>query len=285
MTLSLLCMPPALLLQGTDLDATLKWILLSAVVLCLIVLGLQFFKNLFYAVTAPTYALRNMGTDDSLFFSILQVFTGGLFISYFAMLQQEYISNSFYSWAQGQVGTALAGYSNATYKQIVVDEGVNRMTQVFDLAWNGVIWLPVIWVVLWVVLSILFWGTSKVFFGNQSGAKVMASTLAYFFVLTGLIGGYFMMHILGSTFAGTMTSPAAIDLVGMLILAAALVYLIVCIAQGCDISGVQAAIVFIIWAAILGGGIYALVTYQIKPIYDGFLGRLSSSNYVSSGGG
>lgn len=285
MTLSLLCMPPALLLQGADLDATLKWILLGAIVLCLIVMGLQFFKNLFYAVTAPTYALRNMGTDDSLFFSILQVFTGGLFISYFAMLQQEYISSSFYTWAQGQVSTALAGYSNATYKPIVMDEGLNRMTDVFDLAWTGIIWVPAIWLALWVVLSILFWGTSKVFFGNQSGAKVMASTLAYFFVLTGLVGGYFMMHMLGSTFAGTMSSPAAVDMVGMVILIAALVYMIICIAQGCDISGVQAAVIFIIWAAILGGGIYALITYQIKPIYDGFLGRLSSSNYVSSGGG
>ncbi len=285
MTLSHLCMPQALLLQGTDLDATLKWILLGAIVLCLIVMGLQFFKNLFHAITAPTYALRNMGTDDSLFFSILQVFTGGLFISYFAMLKQEYIASSFATWAQGQVSTALAGYSNATYKPIVMQEGINRMTDVFDLAWTAIIWIPAIWLVLWVVLSILFWGTSKVFFGNQYGAKVMASTLAYFFVLAGLVGGYFMMHMLGSTFAGTMASPAAVDMVGIVILIAALVYMVICIAQGCDVSGVQAAVIFIIWAAILGGGVYALMNYQLKPIYDGFLGRLSSANYVTSRGG
>lgn len=284
MTPLLLCMPPALLLQGQDLDETLKWILLGAIVLCLVVMGLQFFKNLYYASIAPTYALRNMGTDDSLFFSILQVFTGGLFISYYAMLNQKHIGDSFASWAEGQVTTALAGYANMTYKPIVMQEGINRMTDVFDLAWTAVIWLPAIWLVIWTILSILFWFTSKLFFGNQHGAKIMASTLAYFFVLTGIVGGYFMMHLLGSGFAGTLASPSVIDMLGMVILAGAAIYLVICIAQGCDITPAQAAVIFIIWAAILGGGIYALINYQLKPVYDSFLSRLSSANYVSGGG-
>jgi hypothetical protein len=280
-----LCLPPALLLAAQDLDASLTYILAGALLLCVIVMGLQFLKNAYYAIIAPTYALRNMGSDDSLFFSILQVFFGGLAISFFAMLEKAYVSASFDKWANHQVSAALASYGNATYKPIVMQEGLGRMNDVFDLTWTGVIWIPAVWLAIWVLLSFLFWITTKVLFGNQLGMKVMSSTTAYFFMLFGLIGGYFIVHMIGSAFAGTMMSPGAIDIVGALIVLAGIVYLIIAIAQGGDLTPTQTIVLFIIWGAILGGGVWALVNYQLKPIYSGFLSKLSSSDFVNQAAG
>jgi hypothetical protein len=280
MTLSL-CLSPALLLQAQDPDALLTYILAGALLLCIVVMGLQFLKNAYYAIIAPTYALRNMGSDDSLFFSILQVFFGGLAIAFFAMLQKAYVSASFDTWANQQVSTALASYSNATYKPIVMQEGLGRMTDVFDLAWTAIIWIPAVWLAIWVLLSFLFWITTKALFGNQLGMKVMASTTAYFFMLFGLVGGYFLVHMAGSGFAGTLMSPGMVDIVGFLIVIVGIVYLIIAIAQGGDLTPTQTVVLFIIWGAILGGGVWALMNYQLKPIYDSFLSKLSSSDFVN----
>jgi hypothetical protein len=284
MTLSL-CLPLALVFQAQDLDASLTWILGGALLLCLIVMGLQFFKNAYYALIAPTYSLRHLAADDSIFFSILQVFFGGLAISFYALLLKGYITSSYDTWANNQISTALASYSNATYKPIVMQEGLGRMNDIYDLAWTGIIWIPALWLVIWLLISFLFWFTTKVLFANQLGMKVMASAVAYFFMLFGVIAGYFLMHIAGSTFAGTMMSPGILDIIGGILVLGGIIYLIIAIAQGGDLTPTQTVVIFVIWAAIIGGGIWALLTYQLQPMYSQFLSRLSSSDFVNQAAG
>ncbi|OGK09636.1 MAG: hypothetical protein A2Y63_03060 [Candidatus Riflebacteria bacterium RBG_13_59_9] len=281
MALTLWRVSPALLLQGGDLDETLKWILVGAIVLCILAMGFQFFKNTFYAITAPTYSLRNMGEDDNFFFSILLVFLGGLFAAFYTFIQRNFIAGSFESFAKAQVEQALASYSNLTYKPVVASYGIERMTDVFESLETIIVWIPVLWLVSWLVMGVLYWLLSRAF-GNQSPLKVMLSSLAYFFMLYGAVAGYFIAHALGTSFLASVGTPpiGAVEIIGALLGLVFFVYLIVAISQGGEITPAQAGVAWLVWGIVIGGAIAATVYYKVIPSFEAFLNGLSTSSYV-----
>ncbi len=270
----------AMLLQTADPDQSLKWILVGGIVLCIVAMGLPFFRNAFYAITAPTYSLRNMGGEDNLFFSILLVFMGGLFVSLYALLQKAYMADSFMKFASAQISQTLASYSNATYKPILFNEGVEKMMNAYYTVESLVFWLWFLWILLWLVSGVVFWFLTKAF-GNQGSLKVMLSTLAYAYVLSGAIVGFFYFRLLGAFLASGGASPAlgTAEMVGAVLLLASVVYLIIAVAQGGEMSSVQAIIVFLI-AAILLAGVVFFAIYQVKPIYQSFLDELRTRSFV-----
>jgi len=270
----------AMLLQTADPDQSLKWILVGGIVLCIVAMGLPFFRNAFYAITAPTYSLRNMGGEDNLFFSILLVFMGGLFVSLYALLQKAYMADSFMKFASAQISQTLASYSNATYKPILFNEGVEKMMNAYYTVESLVFWLWFLWILLWLVSGVVFWFLTKAF-GNQGSLKVMLSTLAYAYVLSGAIVGFFYFRLLGAFLASGGASPAlgTAELAGAVLLLASVVYLIIAVAQGGEMSSVQAIIVFLI-AAILLAGVVFFAIYQVKPIYQSFLDELRTRSFV-----
>jgi len=270
----------AMLLQTADPDQSLKWILVGGIVLCIVAMGLPFFRNAFYAITAPTYSLRNMGGEDNLFFSILLVFMGGLFVSLYALLQKAYMADSFLKFANAQIGQTLASYSNATYKPILFNEGVEKMMNAYYTVESLVFWLWFLWILLWLVSGVVFWFLTKAF-GNQGSLKVMLSTQAYAYMLSGAIVGFFYFRLLGAFLASGGASPAlgTAEMVGAVLLLASVVYLIIAVAQGGEVSSVQAIIVFLI-AAILLAGVVFFAIYQVKPIYQSFLDELRTRSFV-----
>lgn len=270
----------AMLLQTADPDESLKWILVGGIVLCIVAMGLPFFRNAFYAITAPTYSLRNMGGEDNLFFSILLVFMGGLFVSLYALLQKAYMADSFLKFANAQIGQTLASYSNATYKPILFNEGVEKMMNAYYTVESLVFWLWFLWILLWLVSGVVFWFLTKAF-GNQGSLKVMLSTQAYAYMLSGAIVGFFYFRLLGAFLASGGASPAlgTAEMVGAVLLLASVVYLIIAVAQGGEVSSVQAIIVFLI-AAILLAGVVFFAIYQVKPIYQSFLDELRTRSFV-----
>ena len=281
MVLTLWRFAPALLFQGGDSDQLLQWMLVGAIVLSILAMGLQFFKNVFYAITAPTYSLRDMGQNDNFFFSLLMVVVGGLFMALYALMQKSYLIASFDQFARNQLTTALAGYANQTYKPVQFEFGLNRMTDVFGLVMSSILGLVILWPVLWLLFGYAYWILSRAF-GNQLSLRVMLSTLAYYYLLLGVVVGYFMVHSVGAYLAAEGGTPplGAIEIIGAILGLAALIYSVIAIAQGGDLTPAQAVGVFIIWNVVLGGIIAAVVTYQITPAYDNFLQDLRTKSYV-----
>jgi len=281
MALTLWRVCPTLILQGGDLNVTLKWILVAAILLCIVAMGIQFLKNTFYAVTAPTYSLRNFAQDDNLFVSILMVFLGGIFVALYALIQRDFIAQCFEDFARAQVGGALASYPNATYKPVVFEYGIGRMTDVFESLETVVVWIPVIWLVLWLLFGVLYWFLSRAF-GNQSPVKMMLSSLSYYYMLLGVVVGYFIAHGIGTAFAAGAGSSSfgVVDIVGALLGLVSIAYLIIAISQGGDTTPAQALVVWLVWTVVIGGIIAAVVYKAVIPAFDAFLGELSSSSWA-----
>jgi hypothetical protein len=281
MALTLWRFAPALLFQGGDSDQLLQWMLVGAIVLSILAMGLAFFKNLFYAITAPTYSLRDMGQNDNFFFSLLMVVIGGLFMALYALMQKSYLVASFDQFARSELNAALAGYANQTYKPVQFEFGLNRMTDVFGLAVSSILGLVLLWPVLWLLFGYVYWLLSRAF-GNQLSLKVMLSTLAYYYLLLGIVVGYFAIHSVGTALVaqGGSVPMGAMEIVGAVLALLALVYSVIAISQGGDLTLGQAVGGFIIWGVVLGGIIAAVVVYQLAPAYDGFLQELRTKSYV-----
>jgi|GEM_PF-1561194 len=281
MALTLWQSTPAFLFQGGDSDQLLQWMLVGAIVLSILAMGLQFFKNVFYAITAPTYSLKNMGEDDNFFFSLLMVVVGGLFMALYALMQKGYLLASFDKFSQGQINDALAGYANQTYKPVVFEFGFNRMQDVFGLVMSSILGIVLLWPVLWLLFGYVYWLLSRAF-GNQLSLKVMLSTLAYYYLLFGMIVGYFQIHSVGASLAaqGGTVPMGTLEIVGVILGLVALAYSVISISQGGDITIAQALVVFIIWGIVLGGIVAAVYVYQLAPIYEGFLDGLRAQSYA-----
>lgn len=271
---------PAILLLAADPDQSLKWLFVGGIVLCIVAMGLPFFRNAFYAITAPTYSLRNMGGDDNIFFSLLLVFVGGLFLSLFALVQKATLTASYLKFANAQIGQTLASYSNLTYKDIVFNEGVEKMMNAYYTIESLVFWLWFLWILLWLLSGVLFWVLTKLF-GNQSPLKIMLSTLAYAYMLCGVVVGFFYFKLIGAFLAGGGTSPSlgAAEMIGVVLVIVSVVYMIIAVAQGGDVTPVQAFFVFLIAVILLAGAIFGVV-YQVKPVYQAFLEELRSRSFV-----
>ncbi len=281
MALTLWQSAPAFLFQGGDSDQLLQWMLVGAIVLSILAMGFQFFKNVFYAVTAPTYSLKNMGQDDNFFFSLLMVVVGGLFMALYALMQKSFLLASFDQFARDQLNSALAGYANQTYKPVVFEFGLNRMTDVFGLAIASILGIVLLWPALWLLFGYVYWLLSRAF-GNQLSLKVMLATLSYYYLLFGVIVGYFAIHSVGTYLVAQGGAPTigGIEIAGAILGLVALAYSVISISQGGDITPAQAVVVFVIWGVVLGGIIAAVFVYQLAPIYDGFLDGLRSQSYA-----
>lgn len=281
MALTLWQSAPAFLFQGGDSDQLLQWMLVGAIVLSILAMGLQFLKNAFYAITAPTYSLKNMGEDDNFFFSLLTVVIGGLFMALYAIMQKSYLLASFDKFARNQLNEAMAGYANQTYKPVVFEFGFNRMQDVFGLVISSILGIVLLWPVLWLLFGYVYWLLSRAF-GNQLSLKVMLSTLAYYYLLFGVIVGYFAIHSVGTYLAaqGGTVPMGTFEIIGALLGLVALAYSVIAISQGGDITPAQAVIVFVIWGVVLGGIIAAVFVYQLAPVYEGFLDGLRSQSYA-----
>ncbi|MCD6283494.1 hypothetical protein J7J84_07870 [bacterium] len=281
MALTLWQSAPAFLFQGGDTDQLLQWMLVGAIILSILAMGLQFFKNVFYAITAPTYSLKSMGQDDNFFFSLLLVVVGGLFMSLYALMQKSFLLASFEQFARDQLNGALVGYANQTYKPVVFEFGLNRMTDVFDLVMSSILGIVLLWPVLWLLFGYVYWILSRAF-GNQLSLKVMLSTLAYYYLLFGVVVGYFAIHSVGAYLVAQGGAPpiGGLEIAGVILGLVALAYSVISISQGSDITVAQAVVVFVIWGVVLGGIIAAVFVYQLAPIYEGFLDGLRSQSYA-----
>ncbi len=252
----------------------------SAIALCIIALGENLLSNLYYAVTAPTYSLRMMARNDTFSFSLLLTFLGGLFLGLYASILQPTIVNSFNTFAQSFVSSALAGYQNPIYKTTIEDFGVGRLSVLFDIYYvSNFVWLPVIWVGLWFFFGLLYWFLGRLF-GSPAAYKEILAGFSYWFSLVGILTGYFLFRFLISSLSAPPGSLSLgfTEIIGAILILASLVYFIICISQSEEIGIVQSLVIFVLISAVFVGIAVALYTYQAKPAIDAFKNELLSAD-------
>ncbi len=252
----------------------------TGIALCLLALGENFLPNIYYAVTAPTYSLRIMSKEDSFSFSILLVFLGGLFIGLYAAFLDPAIQSAYTTFSNNLVDTILAAYPNPTYKDIIFQAGVERMHNYFEAIYtNNIVWFPVAWVAIWFIVGGLYWFMARLF-GSPSTYKELLSSLAYYYVLYGVIAGYFMLHAAVSSLSASPGQVAvnAVDAIGSLVMLVGLIYFLICVAQGAEIGIAQTIISFIVISAVLGGIGAALWMYKFSPTFQAFASELQSAD-------
>jgi len=117
--------------------------------------------------------------------------------------------------------------------------------------------------------------------GAIPGAPLMLSTLAYAYMLCGAIVGFFYFQLIGAFLAGGGASPSlgGLEMAGVVLFIVSIVYMVIAVAQGGDVTPVQGVVVFLIAAILLAGVIFGIV-YQVKPVYQDFLNELRSRSFV-----
>lgn len=265
-----------LFVQGVVLAA----LLLGGAALCILVLGDGAIKNLLDALFTPAYSLRSMAREDGFSFSLLLAFMGGLFVGFYAQILNSFVNSSFASYASYKIGDALMAYPNPVYKDVVLQNGVDRMTGTFNLIYtNNIVWLPVAWVVFWLLLGVLYWLGGRLF-GSTVSLQVALGALAYWTTLVAIVVGYFLIHGLGASFSllGGGSGLGIAEVIGGLLFIVSLGYLFISISQGLEVTMVQAVVIFIIWLVVFGAAGAGLIIYKASPAFSEFLQELQSTN-------
>ena len=260
--------------------AVLAGLFLGGAALALLVLGDGAIRNLLDAVFTPTYSLRAMARDDPFSFSLLLSFLGGLVLGFYAQILSMFVDSSFAEYAQYTVGDALASYANPVYKDVIFQNGVERMTDTFSLIYtNNIVWLPVVWVGFWLILGVLYWLGGRLF-GSTVSLQAALGVLAYWTTLFAIIVGYFLIHGLGASFAimSGGSGPGAVEIIGGLLFIVSLVYFFISVSQGLEVTMAQAVVIFIIWLVVFGAAGAGLTIYKASPAFQEFLQELQSTN-------
>jgi len=248
------------------------------IALCILALGESFVSNVYYAITAPTYSVRHLSKTDPFSFSLLLTLLGGLFVGLYATMFHNAISSAYQAFAKATIESALASYANPTYRDVVFQNGVDRMLDSFSVYYQGnLVWFPLLVVAGWFVFGFLFFVVLR-FFGSGASYREILSAISYWCFLFGAIGGYFEFHALLSSLSAPAGSlnVSAVDMLGSLVGLVLWVYLIICLSQGSELPILQTIIAWVIVDVVVGAAIGALVYYLAFPKFNEFIKGLQS---------
>ncbi len=280
----------ALLLQADDPGNRNLLILGVAIVGCLLVLGLRFFRALFEVITAPQASLGHHGRSDGFMHSLMIVLLGGLIGTLVVFLQLDKIKDGLSAFAQSVSTMVASGATNKNYADVIGSTALTTVNQNVDnYVINNLILLPLYFVAMWILVSLLAFAFSKML-GGQSTMPGMAGALAYsyFFMaigtcmaLTTQIG---MLPSMFGAAAGASPGMDVVAIIGMILNLFGVILFLMGISQGGDLTVGATVGVLVFMLIILGGGEY-FGFYKAKEAFDGWVGKLQSTNPAVGGKG
>ena len=271
------------LLQAGSMPGQQLYIILGVITLATVIaLGLRFFVNIFEVITAPAASLRHHGQNDNFFFSIFVVFLGGLIGAFGLLAKQSAMTQAFHEYATTICNGVAQLNNNANYRDIAATWGVNALDSNFDIfVTSNLVFFPIVMVVMWLIVGSVSYVGSRML-GGQSSYGAFLGSLAYgsFFASIGL--GFLTLYgiqALNGYAAETTPTPAALAIVGIVLLIYALVLFLMGIAQGADLAGGQVVGVLVVLLIVLGGigiGLY----YYAQPAVESFTAEIQNYDPV-----
>ncbi|MCC7479542.1 hypothetical protein IT575_13955 [bacterium] len=273
----------ALLLQADDPGNRNLLILGIAIVGCLLVLGLRFFRALFEVITAPQASLGHHGRNDGFMHSLMIVLLGGLIGTLAIFLQMDKVKSGLGAFAQAVSDMVANGASNKNYADVLGATAMTTVNQNVDnYILNNLVLLPLYFVAVWVIVSLLAFAFSKML-GGQATLPGMAGALAYSYFFGAISAGLSITSTINSLpmMAGSTTAPAGgmeiLAIIGLVLNLYALVLFLMGISQGGDLTVGATVGVLVFMLIILGGGQYFGV-FKAKQAFDGWVSTLQSTN-------
>lgn len=280
----------ALLLQADDPGNRNLLILGAAILGCLIVLGLRFFRSLFEVITAPQASLGYHGRNDGFMHSLMIVLLGGLIGTLVIFTQLTSIQAGLGAFAQAVSSMVSNGATNKNYADVVGATALNTVNQNLDnYIVNNLILLPLLVVAIWILASFLAFLFSKML-GGQASMPGMAGALAYayfFLAIGGCMSASVQIGMLPSMFgAGAAGTPemGALTIIGLILQLFGVILFLMGISQGGDLTIGATVGVLIFMMVILVGAQY-FTFYKGKQSFDAWVSTLQSTNPAVGGRG
>jgi hypothetical protein len=283
-------MPSTLALIWQASGDTTLYILVGAIVLCLIVLGLKFLRAMFEVITAPQASLGHHGRSDGFFHSMIIVLLAGLITALIVHVRTEDLRATWQASSQAEASAIAAGAANRIYADVIESSSKDKLDANFENFFVGnIIFIPLILLGYWFVLSILAFLFSRML-GGQCTLGGVAGALAYAYFFGFIAQGLTMDTQIGS-FLGSLSgtppgSPAMSPLVivGMILSLYSAILWFMALSQGGDLTVGQIIGVTIFIAVIVGGSTgYAM--YKGKEAYTAWTTKMKAYNPAIGGGG
>lgn len=280
---------PLALLQASD--NMMMLVLLAVFTLgVMIALGKRFFVGIFEVVTAPQASLGYHGKENTLFFSVMIVFLGGLIGLVYLTFQQPQISSDLSSFAK-TTGQAIAqGNSNPTYRPIAGEMASSRIDNVLQTYVVGNFqWFPVYMIAVWLLTGLLFWACAKMF-GTQTSLSAFLGALSFPYFFSAIASALSLPESVKSMTGALFLQPAQPSLGPAMIVASVLslyAFILFCMAvvQSAEISAGQFIVCLLLIAIVVGGANYYFLTQQFMKQAEAFSGEITAFDPSQSGGG
>jgi hypothetical protein len=278
----------ALIWQASG-DQTL-YILIGAIVLCLIVLGIKFLRAMFEVITAPQASLGHHGQSDGFVHSMIIVLLGGLIGALLIYVKLDDVRTAYGDSVKSEAAAVASGATNSNYRQIVEDSVADALTRNFEnFVVNNIVFFPLMQLGLWFLVSLFCFLFAKMLGGHCTmGTMAGALAYAYFFafIANGLTATQTAGIFLGS-FTGTppTTMPAMSPLViaGLVLALYSTILFFMAISQGGDLT-VGQVIGVVIFTAIILGGASTFGVFKGKEAYDAWATTKKAYNPAIGGG-
>lgn len=255
----------ALLLQGDTSSINLISIGV-AIVLCLIVLGLRFFRAMFEVLTAPQASLGYHGRNDGFMHSLMIVLLGGLVGTLVLFTQMDKLKAGLGAFAETLASTVAAGATNKNYADVIKNTALTTVNNNIDNFVISNLWLlPLVIVVLWIFVSFLAFIFAKMLGGSVTMPS-MAGALAYAYFFWAIAYGLnaaasassLSMAIPGNPGMTAMPSLGVLGIIGAVLSLYALILFIMGVSQGGDLTTGATIGVLVFLIVIIGGIEFAL---------------------------
>ena len=250
-----------------------SWLLLGAVVLCIIGAGLRFIVNFFQVYFLPHITLRRVAEDEHFFYSLVLVIAGSaavvlglsLALPSFDKVASDYINET--------VSAQVTG-SSANYRDLAQQQARLDLQNIYELVFHTNIFILVlIPVFFWLLFMTLIWIFAKLFHTPIAYAHFIRTTAYNAFIFGIAAGGmvYYQIKTMAMDPIESWIVPVA-----WILAVYAVIHLFISLVQGLDISPVGIVVSLVLAGAIIAGIGYGMVYQWGIPWWDDFWSKANA---------